>query len=67
MVNALGLLYIAAVTLLFFFWVYGLVAFVRDSRQKYVPALKRYLTARREQKEQAKRDAERAESERNLY
>lgn len=67
MVTRIGLFYVVGITVLFFFWAYGIVAFVRDLRRTYVPALRQYRFGRREQKERAKREAEREERERQLY
>ena len=67
MVTTLGWLYLLGGTVLFFFWAYGIVSFVRDAKRKFIPAGKRLLAARREQKEQAEQDKEREEKERQLY
>lgn len=37
-----ALVYVGGVTLLFFFWIYGIVAFVRDVKNKLVPAYRQY-------------------------
>lgn len=65
--NAATLVYFGGGTLLFFFWAYGIVSFVLDVKNYAVPALRRYRTARREHAEQAKRERERDEKERQLY
>lgn len=62
-----GLFYVAAVTILFFFWVYGIVSFVRDLRSTYIPALRKYRAGRREQAEQTEREEDREQRERQLY
>lgn len=59
-----GSFYVAAVTILFFFWVYGIVAFVRDLRSTYIPALRKYRAGRREQADQ---EQNREQRERQLY
>lgn len=60
------LVYVAGMTVLFFFWVYGIVAFVRDCRNRYVPAVRRSLRGRRAERERRDREAEREEREREL-
>ncbi|WP_254546235.1 hypothetical protein [Halomarina pelagica] len=60
-------LYVGGVTLLFFFWVYGIVAFVRDVRGRWLPAARQYWRGRRALREQAKQEREREERERQLY
>ena len=67
MVTDIGLLYIGGMTLLFVFWAYGLVSFVLDVKNKFIPLTRQYLRGRRHEKEQAERDAEREERERQLY
>lgn len=37
MVDAVTAVYVGGVTVLFFFWVYGIYAFARDLRRTYVP------------------------------
>lgn len=62
-----GLLYVAGVTVLFFFWAYGIYAFVRDTKNRFVPLARQYLWGRRREKEEAEREKEREERERQLY
>ncbi|MFC6938437.1 hypothetical protein ACFQE8_00490 [Salinirubellus sp. GCM10025818] len=58
--------YFVAGSLLFLFWAYGLVSFVLDVKNKFVPGVRRYLENRGERKEEAKRAEEREERERQL-
>ena len=37
-----ALVYVGGVFVLFFFWIYGIVAFVRDVKNKLVPAYRQY-------------------------
>ncbi|WP_435076607.1 hypothetical protein [Halococcus sp. AFM35] len=67
MVSELTLLYVGGMTLLFFFWAYGIYAFVRDTKNKFIPLGRQYLRGRRREKEEAKREAEREEREEQLY
>jgi len=62
-----ALVYVGGVTLLFFFWVYGIAAFVRDVRRRYLPALRGLWAARDEANAEAEREREREERERQLY
>ncbi|WP_440989618.1 hypothetical protein [Haloarchaeobius baliensis] len=65
--NEVALVYYGGGTLLFFFWVYGIVSFVRDLRRTYVPALRQLAAARQERKEQQAEAEQREERERQLY
>ncbi|WP_224449460.1 hypothetical protein [Haloprofundus salilacus] len=67
MVTELGLLYIGAVTLLFFFWAYGIVSFVLDLKNIIIPKGRQFLRGRRRMKEEEQREEEREERERQLY
>ncbi|MFC7068489.1 hypothetical protein [Halobaculum lipolyticum] len=60
-------LYLAAVTLLFVPWVYGLYALARDGRNRFLPLARQYLRGRDRQKERAEAEREREEQERQLY
>lgn len=59
--------YFGGGTLLFFFWVYGIYAFVRDCRRTYVPGLRAWVARRREREQEQEREDEREERERQLY
>jgi hypothetical protein len=67
MVTTLGWFYLLGGTVLFFFWVYGIVSFALDCKNKFVPAIRRLVAARRERKREAEREAEREEKERQLH
>ncbi|PSP71257.1 hypothetical protein BRD12_01705 [Halobacteriales archaeon SW_12_67_38] len=67
MVTELGLFYVGGMTLLFVFWAYGIVSFVLDVKNKFVPLARQYRRGRRREQEEAERDAEREERERQLY
>ena len=58
--------YFVAGSLLFVFWAYGLVSFVLDVKNKFVPGARRYLANRKEREEEAERREEREERERQL-
>lgn len=67
MVTELGWLYIGGVTVLFFFWAYGIVSFGLDVKNKLIPLGRQYLRGRRRQEEEREREEEREEKERQLY
>ena len=67
MVTELGWAYVVGVTLLFFFWAYGIYAFVRDAKNRFIPKARQYLRGRRRLKEEREREAEREEREQELY
>jgi hypothetical protein len=59
-------MYFALGTLLFFFWVYGIVSFVLDVKNKIVPGIRQYRRGRRRQKQVDEREREREEREEQL-
>ncbi|MFC7202758.1 hypothetical protein ACFQJC_04475 [Haloferax namakaokahaiae] len=65
MVDALALFYVSAVSLLFFFWVYGIYAFSRDCRNTYAPKFRRTVRGWRLQRTEEEQQ-ELNESERQL-
>lgn len=67
MVNELGWLYLAGGTVLFFFWVYGIVSFVLDCKNRYVPAARRFVRKRIRERTENETEREREERERQLY
>ncbi|PSP63160.1 hypothetical protein BRC77_07620 [Halobacteriales archaeon QH_8_64_26] len=67
MVTELGWLYLGGMTVLFFFWAYGIVSFVLDVKNKFIPGGRQYLRGRRRLKEEKEEEEEREEQERQLY
>jgi len=67
MVTTLGLLYLVGGTVLFFFWAYGIVSFVLDCKNTFLPAIRALLAERRKRKREDERESEREETERQLY
>ncbi|SFG40357.1 hypothetical protein SAMN04488063_1930 [Halopelagius inordinatus] len=67
MVNELGWLYLGGMTVLFFFWAYGIVSFALDLKNTIVPKTKQYIRGRRRLKEEKEREEEREEREKQLY
>lgn len=47
MVTTVGWFYLVGGTVLFFFWAYGIVSFVLDVKNKFVPAVRTLVAARR--------------------
>ncbi|WP_255196354.1 hypothetical protein [Halorarius litoreus] len=60
------LTYFAVGSLLFVFWAYGVVSFALDVKRKFVPMGRQYLRGREEQKQQARKEQERDEREKQL-
>lgn len=66
MVTTAALVYIGAVTILFFFWIYGIVSFILDIKNKIIPGAKQYLRGRRQQKKQERKKQEQEELKEGL-
>lgn len=66
MVTTAALVYIGAVTVLFFFWIYGIVSFILDIKNKIIPGTKQYLRGRRQQKKQKRKEQEQEELKEGL-
>lgn len=64
MITELAWFYVGGLTLLFFFWVYGIVSFARDVRRKLLPAIRQYR-ARRAAESEEESDLEAQEDERH--
>jgi hypothetical protein len=62
-----GLAFFGAATLLFFFWVYGIVSFAFDVKNKFIPGIRQYRRGRRRQNAERKKQQERDKKERELY
>lgn len=67
MISQIGWLYVGGVTLLFFFWAYGIVSFGLDLKNRILPGIRQYLRGRRVRKAQDRQEEEREEHERQLY
>lgn len=67
MVSEFGWLYIGLVTLLFLPWAYGVVRFVMDVKNIYIPKGRQFLRGRQRLKEEKKEEEERTEREQQLY
>jgi len=67
MVTTLGWFYPVGGTILFFFWAYGIVSFGLDCKNKYVPAIRQFVAARRERRRERDRESEREHEEQQSY
>lgn len=67
MVTEFGWLYVALVTLLFLPWAYGIVRFVMDLKNVFIPKGRQYLRGRRQLSERKREEQEAEERERELY
>lgn len=67
MVTEFGLLYVVLVTLLFLPWAYGVVRFVMDMKNIYLPKGRQFLRGRRRLKDEKREEQEREEKEQQLY
>ena len=61
------LVYYGGLLVLFFFWIYGIVSFALDLKNKVVPGIRTYLRGRKRREERQETESERAERERQLY
>ncbi|MDQ2049601.1 hypothetical protein RBH26_03805 [Natronolimnohabitans sp. A-GB9] len=67
MSDLVPIVYYGGATVLFFFWIYGIVSFALDVKNKFVPALKQYRHNRAKRKRRQQQEDERAEKEEQLY
>ena len=66
MVTELAWFYVGGFTLLFFFWMYGIVSFARDVRYRLLPAIRRYRADRSARAEEAEQAAQEEEERQQL-
>ena len=67
MVNELGWLYLIGGTVLFFFWAYGIVSFVRDCKNRFAPAMAQFVRGVARKRADREQEREREERERQLH
>ncbi|MFC4543414.1 hypothetical protein ACFO5R_15900 [Halosolutus amylolyticus] len=67
MSSLVPLVYYGGLTVLFFFWIYGIVSFTLDVKNKIVPGIRQYRRNRHRRKRQQEHDNERQETEEQLY
>jgi len=65
--STVALVYFGGMAVLFFFWIYGIVSFGLDLKNKIVPGARQYLRGRRKLKEKRKQEKEQEEREQQLY
>lgn len=65
--ETVALVYWGGMVVLFFFWVYGIVSFLFDLKNKIVPGVAQYRRGRRKLKAEREEESEREERERQLY
>ncbi|WP_440771774.1 hypothetical protein [Natronorubrum sp. DTA28] len=61
------IVYYGGLTVLFFFWIYGIVSFALDVKNTIIPGVRQYRHGRKTQKQQQREDNERKENEEQLY
>lgn len=66
MVTTLGLLYMVAVIVLFFFWAYGIYAFFRDLKRSFIPKFRQYRRGRKRLSEETDPEDELDEDQEQL-
>ncbi|MFP9059143.1 hypothetical protein ACLI4R_01285 [Natrialbaceae archaeon A-chndr2] len=67
MSSLVPIVYYGGLMILFFFWIYGIVSFVLDLKNKVIPGIIQYRRGRKAQKEKKEHEEERDEHERQLY
>ena len=67
MSELIPIVYYGGLTTLFFFWIYGIVSFALDVRNKLIPGLRQYRQHNTQRKRQQEHDNERKEREEQLY
>ena len=67
MSSLVPLVYYGGFLVLFFFWIYGIVSFALDLKNKVIPGIKQYRRGRARQKGEQERESERDEKEQQLY
>ena len=67
MSSLVPLVYYGGLTVLFFFWIYGIVSFALDVKNTIIPGIRQYRRGRKKQKQQQREDNERKENEEQLY
>ncbi|QFU81190.1 hypothetical protein [Natronorubrum aibiense] len=67
MSEVVALVYYGGLTVLFFFWIYGIVSFALDIKNKLLPAIQQYRRASTRRSRQQEHDNERQEREEQLY
>ena len=67
MTELIPIVYYDGLTILFFFWIYGIVSFALDVRNSIVPGIRQYRRGRTRSKQRRQTEQERRENEEQLY
>ncbi|MDJ1433617.1 hypothetical protein [Halostagnicola sp. A-GB9-2] len=67
MSSLVPVVYYGGFLVLFFFWIYGIVSFTRDLKNRFVPGLRQYRRGRKQLAEADEQEREREEKEQQLY
>lgn len=67
MSDAVTVVYYGGLLVLYFFWIYGLVSFGLDLKNKVLPGIKQYRRGRKRREEKRAQDDERTTKEEQLY
>lgn len=65
--SVVPLVYYGGLLVLFFFWIYGIVSFALDLKNKIIPGIRRYRRGRKRLEQQAEAESERTDREKQLY
>lgn len=61
------IVYYGGLLTLFFFWVYGIVSFGLDLKNKVIPGIRQYRRGRKRRETTQERENDRSEKEQQLY
>ena len=67
MSDLVPLVYYGGMTVLFFFWIYGIVSFALDVKHKIIPGIRQYRRGRTRRKRRQQQEDEQREREEQLY
>ncbi|NGM69665.1 hypothetical protein G6M89_11715 [Natronolimnobius sp. AArcel1] len=67
MSEAIPLIYYGGLSVLFFFWIYGIVSFGLDLKNTIIPGIRQYRRGRKQLTEQQAAENDRTETEEQLY
>ncbi|WP_226006889.1 hypothetical protein [Natrinema salinisoli] len=67
MSDIVTVVYYGGLLVLYFFWIYGLVSFGLDLKNKVIPGIKQYRRGRKRREEKRAQDDERTTKEEQLY
>ena len=67
MSSLVPVIYYGGFLVLFFFWIYGIVSFVLDVKNKIIPGIRQYRRGRAQEQAKRERESEQNEQEQQLY